>query len=306
MRQDFQQHYQKRNEETRDLLESFQGHREKVMQLVTETANQLLQDESAKMPSVALLGAGNCLDVDLNKLQERFETIHLVDVDGDSIAMAASESANPAQCELHAPFDVASPLMSLTRRDFEATNTEAMAAALQALSAENLANPIVEADVVVSLCLLSQLVETLSGIIGENHAAFSNALKAVRIGHLRRMLNMLRPGGVAILISDVVSSVSAPELVDAKESELPDLVRKLVTSRNFFSGTNPAAVLAELNLLTKTAGGPESVHTIDPWKWQPGERTFAVYGMRIQKTQPDSDEPSSDQSDATDSPDSAE
>ena len=306
MRQDLQQHYQKRNEETRELLESFQGHREKVMQLITETATQLLQDENAKMPSVALLGAGNCLDVDLNGLQERFETVHLVDVDGDSIAMAASESANPAQCELHAPFDIASPLMSLTRRDFEATNTEAMAAALQALSAENIANPIVDADVVVSLCLLSQLVETLSGIIGENHAAFPNALKAVRIGHLRRMLNMLRPGGVAILISDVVSSVTAPELVDANESELPDLVRKLVTARNFFSGTNPATVLAELNLLTKTAGGPESVHTIDPWKWQPGERTFAVYGMRIQRTQPDSDEPGSDQSDATDSPDFAE
>ena len=306
MRNDLQQHYQKRNEENRDLLESFQSHREKVMQLIIETATQLLQDESAKMPSVALLGAGNCLDVDLNRLQERFLTVHLVDVDGDSIAMAASESANPAQCELHAPFDIASPLMSLTRQDFEATNTEAMAAALQALSAENIANPIVEADVVVSLCLLSELVETLSGIIGENHTAFPNALKAVRIGHLRRMLNMLRPGGVAILISDVVSSVTAPELADAKESELPDLVQKLVTARNFFSGTNPATVLAELNLLTKTAGGPESVHTIDPWKWQLGERAFAVYGMRIQKTQPEFDEPGSDQSDATDSPNLAE
>ena len=290
MRTDLQQHYQKRNEESRDLLEAFQGHREKVMQLITATATQLLQDETAKMPSIALLGAGNCLDVDLNQLQRRFNTVHLVDVDGDSIAMAASASANPEQCELHAPFDIASPLMSLSRQDFEITNSEAMAAALQALSAEDLANPIVDADVVVSLCLLSQLVETLSGIIGENHAAFSNALKAVRVGHLRRMLNMLRPGGVAILISDVVSSVTAPELVDTDDSELPELVRKLVGTQNFFSGTNPATVLAELNLLTKTADGPESVHTVDPWKWQPGERTFAVYGMRIQKTRPDSDE----------------
>ena len=105
---------------------------------------------------------------------------------------------------------------------------------------------------------------------------------------------MLRPGGVAILISDVVSSVTAPELVDTDDSELPELVRKLVGTQNFFSGTNPATVLAELNLLTKTAGGPESVHTVDPWKWQPGERTFAVYGMRIQKTRPDSDEPAAE------------
>lgn len=293
MRPDLQKHYQQRNEESRDQLRSFQGHREKVMQLITSTATQLLKDESAKMPSLALLGAGNCLDVDLDQLQKRFETIHLVDVDGDSIAMAASKSASPPQCELHAPFDVASPLMSLSRRDFEVTNAEAMATALQALSAQNIANPILDADVVVSLCLLSQLIETLSGIIGENHAAFPNALKALRVGHLRRMLNMLRPGGVAILISDVVSSVTAPELVEVEDSELPEMVRKLVGARNFFSGTNPASVLAELNLLTKTANGPESVHTIDPWKWQLGDRTYAVYGMRIQKVQPDSEDASS-------------
>lgn len=301
MRLDLQKHFQQRNEESRDLSESFKGHRDTVMRLITSTATQLLKDESAQMPSLALLGAGNCIDVDLDVLQKRFETIHLVDVDGDSIAMAASQSANPAQCELHAPFDIASPLMSLSRRDFEATNTEAMATAFQALSAENLANPILDADVVVSLCLLSQLIETLSGIIGENHAAFPNALKAVRLGHLRRMLNMLRPGGVAILVSDVVSSVTVPELAEVEDSELPELVRKLVGARNFFSGTNPASVLAELNLLTKTAGGPETVHTVDPWKWQLGERTYAVYGMRIQKVQPDSEEAS-----AADSTESAE
>lgn len=293
MRPDLQKHYQQRNEESRDQLEPFQGHREKVMQLITSTATQLLKDESAKMPSLALLGAGNCLDVDLDQLQKRFETIHMVDVDGDSIAIAASQSASPSQCELHAPFDIASPLMSLSRRDFEVTNADAMATALQALSAENIANPVLNADVVVSLCLLSQLIETLSGIIGENHTAFPNALKAVRVGHLRRMLNMLRPGGVAILVSDVVSSVTAPELVDVEDVDLPEMVRKLVGARNFFSGTNPASVLAELNLLTKTASGPESVHTIDPWKWQLGDRTYAVYGMRIQKVQPDSEDASS-------------
>lgn len=288
MRSDLQQQHLKRNEESRDLGDSFQGHRDKVMQLITGTATQILQNTDSKLSSLVLLGAGNCLDVDLNELQKRYEKIHLVDVDGDAIAMAASASAVPAQCELHSPIDVAAPLMSLTRKDFEPADSESLATTLQVLSTETVASEIPESDVVVSLCLLSQLVETLSGIIGENHAAFSYALKAVRIGHLRRMLNMLRPGGVAILVSDVVSSVTAPELVDAEEGDIPELVRKLVDGRNFFSGTNPAIVLAELNVLTKTAGGPESVHTIDPWKWQPGNRTFAVYGMRIQKRRPES------------------
>lgn len=290
MRSDLQQQHLKRNEESRDLGDTFQGHRDKVMQLITGTATQMTQDENGKLSSLVLLGAGNCLDVDLDALQKRYEKIHLVDVDGDAIAKAASDSATPEQCELHSPVDVAAPLMSLTRRDFDSADAEALASTLQILSMDTVAPEIPESDVVVSLCLLSQLVETLSGIIGENHAAFSNALKAVRIGHLRRMLNMLRPGGVAILVSDVVSSVTAPELVDAEESEIPELVRKLVDGRNFFSGTNPAMVLVELNVLTKTSGGPESVHTIDPWKWQPGNRTFAVYGMRIQKRRPDEPE----------------
>lgn len=290
MRTDFQTLLQQRNEETRDLRDSFRGHREQVMQLVNGTATQLLQSETDKLASIVLLGAGNCLDVDLDELQARYETVHLVDADGDSIAMAASQSANSKACELHAPVDIASPLMSLTRQDFEKSDSERIAKTLHALSDETVTVPIAETDVVVSLCLLSQLVEILSGVIGENHAAFSNALKAVRIGHLRRMLKMLRPGGVAILISDVVSSVTAPELVEAEESEMPELVRKLVNEKNFFSGTNPAIVLAELNILTKTANGPEAVHTIDPWKWQPGDRTFAVYGMRIQKRRPESSE----------------
>lgn len=289
MRSDLQKLQLKRNEESRDLRDSFQGHREKVMQLITSTATQILQDETAKLPNLVLLGAGNCLDVDLSELQTRFDTIHLVDVDGDSLVDAATASVARDQCDVHAPIDVAAPLMSLTTRDFEPADSEALATTLQMLSTDAVAPEIPESDVVVSLCLLSQLVDTLSGIIGENHAAFSYALKAVRIGHLRRMLTMLRPGGVAILISDVVSSATAPELVDAEESDIPELVRKLVDSRNFFSGTNPAIVLAELNVLTKTAGGPESVHTIDPWKWQPGNRTFAVYGMRIQKKRADSE-----------------
>jgi hypothetical protein len=101
------------------------------------------------------------------------------------------------------------------------------------------------------------------------------------------MLNMLRPGGVAIFITDIVSSDSAPQLTSVEPADLSDLVKKLVEEQNFFSGTNPANVLADLNVLSRLPDGPDTVHTLDPWLWHVGNRVYAVYGMRIQRKLPE-------------------
>ena len=64
------------------------------------------------------------------------------------------------------------------------------------------------------------------------------------------------------------------------------MLKKLLDSQNFFSGTNPATVLTDLNVLARLPDGPEAVHTIDPWPWHLGNRTYAVYGLRFQKKLP--------------------
>ena len=117
-------------------------------------------------------------------------------------------------------------------------------------------------------------------------AALVNAIKAVRVGHLRRMLSLLKPGGIGILISDVVSSETAPDIETAGEKELPELVRKLVDDGNFFSGTNPAQILSDLNILQRLAGGPETAQVFDPWIWNLGPRSYAVSAIRFQKKGP--------------------
>ena len=277
-----------RNAETNDLLESFAGHREKVMQLVSATVAQLSQN-GGTCSSAVLLGSGNCLDVDLPALADMFSKIHLVDLD-ESASKAAVEASgvSPDQISIHAPEDIAEPLLSLTSRDFrpEEENKEHCIKVLQALSSENGLADIPEADVVVSQCVFTQLIDALSRIIDKDHPAFANTLKALRIGHLRRLVSMLRPGGVAIFVTDLVSSDTAPGLRTTTDESLGDTIKELVNQRNFFSGTNPSMVLNDLNVLSRLPSGPETVHTIDPWLWDVGQRRYAVYALRIQKRIP--------------------
>lgn len=261
------------------------------MLLIRATVSDLLGRPDARCESLVLLGAGNCLDIDPHELNARFKNICLVDADAVAVTEASSrflcpaDAAKSSACSVHAPTDIAHPLLTLTADDFrpEEDRREHCISILQQLASPVIAEDLPTADVVVSLCVFSQLVLSLRDIIDERHPTFTNALKALRIGHLRRMLHLLRPGGVGILISDIVSSDSAPELTSTTPDELPSLVNRLVNSGNFFSGTNPALVLNDLNVLTKLPGGPETVHTIDPWLWNLGPRTYAVYGMRYQK-----------------------
>jgi hypothetical protein len=288
VRQDFLGNQQERNRETLELSDSYQGHREQVMKLIRATVKDLNGAEDGQCSSVILLGAGNCLDVDLPTLAKQFAKIHLVDVDAMAVTTAAQQSGVSGQCEIHAPADIAEPLMSLTTRDFslDPSNNEHSVNVLQALTSEHGVADVPPADVVISLCVFSQIVETFGRLVGEDHPVFGHGLKAIRLGHLRRLLSMLRPGGVAVFISDVVSSDTSDELKTATLQSTPELVKKLVNAGNFFSGANPALMLADLNMLTRLPGGPESVHTIDPWPWRMGDRVYAVYAFRIQKAQP--------------------
>jgi len=281
--------------------DSYAAHREHVMRLIEATAAELAAPgESARNP-IALLGAGNCLDIDLVRLTEMFRGVHLIDVDETAVSRSIGRNSSPANAiAIHAPVDIAAPLLSLTPIDFEAAgertgndvtanhNFEHWQQVLQDLSANeaDLGVASHSCDAVVSLCLLTQLIGSLTETASENHPLYASAVKAIRVGHLRRMLKLLRPGGVAILVTDIVSSETAPELADTPEEELGPLIKRLVNDRNFFTGVNPALVLSDLNMLERLPNGPDTAQVFDPWLWHMGPRVFAVYGIRFQAKRP--------------------
>src|SRR5262245_39426462 len=86
------------NRDTADCWELFAGHRARLTALVLEHASR----------RVAIVGAGNCNDLDLEALAVRSKEIHLIDIDAEAVQRARSRqpaAVAGALC-LHAPVDL--------------------------------------------------------------------------------------------------------------------------------------------------------------------------------------------------------
>jgi len=93
----------------------------------------------------------------------------------------------------------------------------------------------------------------------------------------------LKPGGVGVLVIDMVSFLSMKaSKYDKLKAEgdwdgLADLVEK---ENNFFHGTRRESVVAALktgrlhNLID-----PKSIELLKPWQWKQGQKRFLVYGV---------------------------
>ena len=90
---------------------------------------------------------------------------------------------------------------------------------------------------------------------------------ALRHRHLDTLLELVTREGASVLVSDVVSTATAPDLAICPEHGLPQRLAELIEASNFFTGANPSAIWQELN------GNPLFVDRIagikvhDPWLW---------------------------------------
>ena len=269
-----------RNRQTRGLRYSFASHRERMMQLI-QSAGRLFPGSGR--PSITILGAGNCLDLDLKALSGQFDVVRLVDIDRSAV-----EDAVQAQLgiigSIHtiAPVDVAAPLVSLDVNDVaSAADCESVCRQL----AQTLSVPPTEpADVVVSACVLSQIMESLTQLIPADHPAYLDFLQALRRGHLRRMRQLMTPTGCGVFVSDLVSSESAPALSATDDARLPGFLAECLQSANFFSGLNPGLVVQDLKTEPGLAEFCRNVQIHPPWRWQMGPRWYAVYAVDFRAT----------------------
>ncbi|MBI5760495.1 MAG: hypothetical protein HZA46_18425, partial [Planctomycetales bacterium] len=105
----------------------------------------------------------------------------------------------------------------------------------------------------------------------------------VRRRHLQLLAELCMPGGTVVLVTDVVSSTTCPELPTIPESQLADFVGRQIQQHNFFTGVNPF-VLRQL-FETDPAVAPlvSDVRLSLPWRWQLGPRTFAVVALTARR-----------------------
>jgi hypothetical protein len=259
------------NRNSAALWEPFENHRRRVTALA----------QAAGGKSLAVLGAGNCNDLDLTALAAAFEEIVLADLDRD--ALGRGRDRQPAavadRLRLVAPVDLSGALPQLrafarqppTRPQlaaFPTTSAEAVAAALP--------GPF---DTVLSAGLLSQIMHGARVALGPQHPHLVVLGNALATAHLRAITALLRPGGTGLLVTDTATSEQVP-LAERWASTAPlVLLEQLQKEDRMLSGTDPALLLSTLTGDPVIAPALHPPQLTEPWLWSLGKHTLLVYAL---------------------------
>lgn len=273
------------NEETRERWEHYRSHREKLDNLLAAIAGQWF----GRLGSLAILGAGNGNDLELARLANRFEKIHLFDFDSQALERLTKRHLHDPKVRqavvLERPVDLSGIADDLNGIDKDSI-TEAAVLEL----AERARDPQMvlrerSFDVVISGCMLTQLLAGVLESFGDDSSHKDYMMLALRDGHLKLMSRLVKPGGHGLLVSDFVSSDTLPELKDADTDEaVVALARKAIEQRNFFTGTNPWAIKDSLaNMIVEDANATWTISP--PWRWQIGDSRFYLV-TALQFTKP--------------------
>ncbi len=271
--------HRQRNADSRGRWECFATHRRKVTEL-------LLAARSDGQGRLCLLGAGNCNDLDLIALTEGFAEVHLVDLDQEAVRCGVTSQGltNTNRVRVHGEIDVAGCneiVSDWTPERLPAdADVQRCIDTVDSHSAPQVPGPF---DVVASVCLLTQLFDSVSISLGGKHPRFLELLTCIRLRHVRLLFELLQPGGTAFLITDFVSSTTCPSLATTSDNDLPALAAKLISARNFFTATNPGVLHALFK--TDAVVGPQvsQLEMAKPWLWDFGPRTYAVYAITAKK-----------------------
>lgn len=268
------------NESTRSLSESYREHRQHTTRLALDSANP------ASPGSLCVLGAGNCLDLDLARLAERFSEVHLVDVDRSALdgALSRQPAEVRARLVLHAPVDLSGLLDKLERwKRLETTEAELLGHHRR--TAESLATTLGSHDVVVSASCITQMQLSVLHGLGDRHQLFDAARHVLAATHLHTLHTLTKPGGRALLITDVLSSSRyAPLASLPPETDMLKLLSELMAAEQMIYSARPGL----FHLLQQQDPLLRQASTLSPplaaWLWQngPNER-FLVYAMALER-----------------------
>lgn len=270
---DLRQEQIRRNAASDGAWELYAPHRDQVTRLVREA-------QKIWPARLCWLGAGNLNDLDLAALTGTFEEFVLVDVDAGALerGIARQGLAGDPRVRIAAPVDITGVLIDgPAMRDPSTVDR-----CLDGLGRIPDFGERGRSTVVASVGVLTQLIDGVVRMAGESHPRFRELVSAVRAQHLRLLLDLLVPGGTAVLVTEVVSSDTCPALLTTRESDLPGLLRQEVAARNFFTGTNPAMLEQVLRSDQRLVARLAEVRFVNPWLWTFLTRTYLVYAVLLQ------------------------
>jgi len=273
------------NAHTRSNWESFENHRANSTKTICDAKERLPLTRSE--PTVAILGAGNGNDLELETIAKSYSKIHLFDFDPMALEHLKSQQlSNPTvgnSVVVEPPVDLSGIADVLLELPEEITEDWVSELADKARQAEGVLLD-QQFDVVVSTCLMTQLLLSIVNSLGDGSPYKNLMMIAIRDGHLKLMDNLIRSRGAGVLITDFVSSDTLPELANADTPEsVLATARKAIDERNFFTGANPWAIKDALaKLIDEDPFEPWSIAS--PWRWQLGEtRSYLVTAISFSK-----------------------
>ena len=254
------------NQSTRHNWECFAEHRNQMMRLIRKA-------QAGARRRIAVLGAGNCNDLHLRELVSSFSEVHLFDLDRAAMADAVvrQHPNHASKIRLHGDVDLSGwtsqETASQPQHDREKTRIDG-----------NL-----EFDLVVSTCVLSQLMEAADRFVVEGVAERELMLQ-VRDRHLGLMSKMVAPGGSGLVVTDMSSSDSAPDVAECPQARASDLMGAVIRDGSCFIGLSPEAVARALERAAAVNGRIQERKFTPPWLWQLDEaRRFLVYALSFTK-----------------------
>jgi hypothetical protein len=272
----------KANRSTREHWDYFASHRAQIQSLLLPEIGAT----ATASPRLCVLGAGNCNDIDLNALAAAFAEVHLVDIDGEALEAAVRRQRLPGApgIRLHGGVDltgIADVFPAWEKRPPESGQVEAASKRALERVVPDVGGPF---DVVLSPCLLSQLVGYASDVLGRAHPRRRELLVALRTRHLRTIVDLLKPGGTGVVVCDVASSTGYPELLDMRREKLPEFLDRLTYTDRGFDGLSPVAMEGALRADPIVAPLLGPVRRVAPWLWRLGHgRVFLVYSLRLRR-----------------------
>ena len=270
----------RRNREARLGWDLYQGHRERVTQFLLRSAQP--------GQTLCVLGAGNCNDLDLQRLRQTFSLIHLIDLDAEALAVGCEQqgvASDPAIVQ-QGGIDVTN---LASRLEAWVPEQPIPAHAIQGALLDSMARPLPglptkQFDVVTSVGLLTQLIEMVLFSLGPQHPQLLEVLSSVRLRHLRLLLELTKPGGVAWLFVEVVSTTTCPELLQVPEAAIWPVLKHAIDNHNFFTGANPAVINQIFHRDPELLRSIEKLECPPPWLWNFFSRTYAVCAFGARKT----------------------
>jgi hypothetical protein len=280
------------NRSTRGQWQMYGSHRQQIERLIVPPG----PDGRA-----CVLGAGNCNDLDLHWMMQVHREVHLVDLDTDALAQGVGRQQchDSPRLRLHAPVDLSavaefvshwkqSPpnetqIFECLRRMEAPTDVQELLREPQHLERPGGFRPACRNssgfDLVLSPCVLSQLLIGIRDAIGSTHPRYPALRAALRRRHIQAMVDLLAPGAKGVLVIDLACSEDFPDLASVPQEQAADLMRTLIQRRKCFTALTPA----EMSLAMRPffdRGAIISLRLAQPWIWHLGLRkSLLVYAI---------------------------